>query len=135
MITWEIFKWAFLDSFFPRELRESKVEVFINFRQGGMNVLDYSLMISKFSKYTPSLVSNQGDEMSHLLTGVSDDLVEKCGSAMLDDNMNISCLMFRAQQVEESRLRRKNTEDKIPKYFESGSSKGRLEIEDTPRFK
>ena len=42
-ITWDILKTAFLESFFPREQREAKVEKFINLRQGGMIVKKYSL--------------------------------------------------------------------------------------------
>ena len=64
-----------------------------------MSVLDYSLKFTKCTKYVPSFVSNPRDEMSHFLTGVSDDLVEECHSAMLYDNMNISCIMVHSQQV------------------------------------
>ncbi|XP_069147021.1 uncharacterized protein [Solanum lycopersicum] len=49
--------------------------------------------------------------------------------------MNIFHLVVHAQQVEDSRLRRKNREAKRAKSFESGSSNGRLEIQDKPRFK
>ena len=49
--------------------------------------------------------------------------------------MNISHIIVHAQQVEESRLRRKNREDKRAKSFETGSSKGRLKIQDKSRFK
>ena len=73
--------------------------------------------------------------MSHLLTGVSYDLVEEFHYAMLHDNMNMSCLLVHVQQVEESRLRRKNIKATRAKSFESGSSKGRLKIQDNPRFK
>ena len=62
-VTWEIFKKAFLDRFFPREQREAMVEKFIKLRQGGMSVKEYSLMFVKLSKYTSSLVSNDRDEM------------------------------------------------------------------------
>ena len=77
-MTWEVFKRDFLDQFFLGELREYKVEEFINHYQGGMSVLDYSLKFIKFSKYAPSLVSNPRDEMSHFLRRVSEDLMEDC---------------------------------------------------------
>ena len=54
---------------------------------------------------------------------------------MLHENMNISHLTVHAQQVEESMFRRKNREDKRAKHFESGSLKGRLEIQYKPIFK
>ena len=40
LVTWEIFKKAFLDRFIPREKREAKVVEFTNLRQGGMSVLE-----------------------------------------------------------------------------------------------
>ena len=38
LITWDVLKTTFLESFFPREKREAKFEEFINLRQGGMSV-------------------------------------------------------------------------------------------------
>ena len=107
----------------------------INQRQGGSSVLDYYLKFINLSKYAPSLVSKPRDQMHNFLTGVYDDLVEECCSSMLNDNMNISHLMVHSQQVEESRLRRKNREAKRSKSFKSRSSKGRFEIQDNPNFK
>ena len=49
--------------------------------------------------------------------------------------MNISLLMVHDQQVEESRFKRKSQDDKRGGPFEGGSSKGRLDIQDKPRFK
>ena len=76
-VTWEIFKAAFLDWFIPREMREEKVVELIILRQGGKSVHEYSLEFVKFSKYAPSLVSNPRDQMSHFVTGVSEDLQEE----------------------------------------------------------
>ncbi|XP_049345422.1 uncharacterized protein LOC125809933 [Solanum verrucosum] len=42
-INWEVFKEAFLDRFFSLELREQKLVEFMNLRQGGMSVKEYSL--------------------------------------------------------------------------------------------
>ena len=73
-MTCEIFKATFLYRLFPREMKEEKVTEFINLCQGGRRVHEYSLEFVKFSKYAPSLVSNPRDQMSHFVTGVSDEL-------------------------------------------------------------
>ncbi|XP_049399690.1 uncharacterized protein LOC125863705 [Solanum stenotomum] len=44
--------------FFPRELREAKMEEFINLKQGNMNVNEYALKFTLLSKYAPSLAAN-----------------------------------------------------------------------------
>ena len=72
-MTWKILKKAFLDRLFPREKRETKVEEFINLRQGGMNLLDYSLKFTKVSKYAPFFIFDPKNKMSHFVTRVSDD--------------------------------------------------------------
>ncbi|XP_069144095.1 uncharacterized protein [Solanum lycopersicum] len=38
LVTWELFKTTFLERFFPREMREAKVEEFINLKQGPSTV-------------------------------------------------------------------------------------------------
>ena len=50
-VDWELFKKTFLEIFFPREIRETKVEEFINLKQGFTNVKEYSLKIVKLSRY------------------------------------------------------------------------------------
>ena len=40
-MTWNIFKKAFLDRYFPRDMREAKVIEFINLRKGGMSVHEF----------------------------------------------------------------------------------------------
>ena len=102
-MSWEIFKASFLDRFFPRDMREVKLVEFINLCQGGRSVHEYSLKFIKFSKYAPSLVFDTIEQMSHVLTGVLEDLQEDCHSAMLHDNMSISHLIVHARRVEEAR--------------------------------
>ena len=41
-VTWEVFKNAFLDRFFPRDKSEAKVVELINIFQRGMSVHEYS---------------------------------------------------------------------------------------------
>lgn len=42
-VFWEVFKVAFIDRFFPLELREINLVKLMNLRLGGMIVKDYSL--------------------------------------------------------------------------------------------
>ena len=116
-VSLEIFKKAFLDRFFPREMREPKVVEFINLRQGEMSVHEYYLKFTKFSKYVPSLVSDPRYEMSRFVTGVPDDLQKEFHSAMLHDNMNISYLMVNAKHLEEVRVKSKRRIDKRGRPF------------------
>ena len=134
-MTWEIFKKDFLDWFFPREMREAKVVVFINLLQGGMSVHEYSLKFTKLWKYASSLVFDPRDKMSLFVTGVTEELQEEFHSAMLHDNMNICRLMVHARRVEEARAKRKSRDANISRSFNGGSSKNSLEIQDKPRFK
>ncbi|XP_015060278.1 uncharacterized protein LOC107006166 [Solanum pennellii] len=134
-MTWEAFKNAFLDRFFPKEQREAKVEEFIKLLQGCMSVTEYSLKFIKVSKYASSLVSNDRDGMSHYVMGVSQELEEECHAAILHDNLDIYRLMVHAQQVDESHLRKRNKEVNKARSFESGSSKSMLDIPDKTMFK
>ena len=58
LVTWEVFKKAFLNRIFHRDKREYNVVEFINLSQGGISVHEYSLKFNKLSKYAPSLVSD-----------------------------------------------------------------------------
>ncbi|XP_015075587.1 uncharacterized protein LOC107019707 [Solanum pennellii] len=98
-VTWEMFKTAFLQRFFPREMREAKVEEFINLKQGSMTVREYSLKFVKLSRYATSLVSNNIDEMSRFLTGITRDVEEEFWAAMLHHNMDLSNFMVHVEQL------------------------------------
>ena len=50
------------------------------------------------------------------------------------ENMPIFRLMVHAQQVKETRAKRKSRDAKRARSFDGGSSKGWLDIEDKPRF-
>ena len=48
---WEAFSIANLDWFFPQELREAKIEEFVNLRKGRMLVKKYALKFHQLSRY------------------------------------------------------------------------------------
>ena len=70
-VDWGVFKSAFLDRFFPLELRERKMQEFINLRQRGMSVKEYSLKFTQLSKYAPTLVADSRAKMNKFVIGVS----------------------------------------------------------------
>ena len=93
LITWELFKTAFLERFFPRKMREARVKGVINIKQGSMTVREHSLKFVKLSRYATSLVSNNMDEMSRFLIGINEYLGEESRFTMLNDNMDLSRFM------------------------------------------
>ncbi|WMV14300.1 hypothetical protein MTR67_007685 [Solanum verrucosum] len=105
-IEWERLKSAFLDRFFPLELREPKVLEFINLSQGNMSVREYALKLTQLSKYAPSIVADHRAKISKYVLSVFDMVVKECCTAMLVHDMDISRLMMSGGQGR-SRFRQK----------------------------
>ncbi|XP_015087066.1 uncharacterized protein LOC107030212 [Solanum pennellii] len=119
-VTWELFKTAFVERFFPRELREDKIDKFINLKKGSMTFSEYSL---KFVK------------LSRSLTGIDEDLEEECSAAVLHDNMDFSRIMVHFQHLDESRKRKHSRVGNRSRQAEENfSRKCSTEITDKPRF-
>ena len=83
---WEEFKKAYLGKYFLYEMREVKVEEFINLTQEIMSLDGYFLKFTLFSRYAPSLVSNPMDEMIRFMTDVDDLVKEECHTTMLQND-------------------------------------------------
>ncbi|KAF3629505.1 putative pre-mRNA-processing protein 40A-like isoform X2 [Capsicum annuum] len=95
-IIWQEFQDAFLDKFFPLEMREANVEEFMNLGQGSMTIREYRLKFNQLAKYAPNLVADNRASMSKFVTGVSSYVVKECRSAMLNSDKNLSRLMTHA---------------------------------------
>lgn len=52
--------------------------------------------------------------------------MEECHASMPYDNMYLSHLMMHAQQIEESRIKRKNRDAKMERSYDGGTSKGNV---------
>lgn len=72
---WETFSKTFLDRFFPQELREAKMEEFVNLKQGRISVKEYALKFHQLSRYAPGLVSDMWARMRKFGFGLSRDLI------------------------------------------------------------
>ncbi|XP_049381677.1 uncharacterized protein LOC125846323 [Solanum stenotomum] len=68
-ITWECFNEAFVDKFFPRELREAKSQEFMNLTQGSMSVQQYRLKSTQRSRYALYMVADSRAQMNKFLYG------------------------------------------------------------------
>lgn len=78
-----IFEIAFLDRFFPHNMRKAKVEVFMNLKQYSMSVKKYSLKFPKLSMYALEMMVDLRFCMSKFIPGVSKLLIKKYRIAML----------------------------------------------------
>lgn len=78
---------------------------FMNFRQGGMRVKDYSLKFTKLFEYSQTLVENSIARMNKFVMGLSSMVEKECRTIMLHNDMYISILIVYAQKIEESKLR------------------------------
>ena len=99
-----------------------------------MTVREYSLKFLRLLRYATSLVSNNRDEMSRLLKGITKDLEEECRSAMIHDNLELFRLMVHVQQVEDSwkkmGARRPKTHDQADPS--NGSNKNNFAVREHP---
>ncbi|KAH0781537.1 hypothetical protein KY290_001135 [Solanum tuberosum] len=53
---WEDFSEAFLAHYLPQEVREARLDQFINMKQGTMSVRDFSHMYNSLARYAPDIV-------------------------------------------------------------------------------
>lgn len=90
LVTWEEFKRMFLDSFFPLELREAKIQESINLRQRGMSMRENALKFTKLFKYASFMVADHRAWMSKFISRVSDLVSKECKMAMMIKEMDIS---------------------------------------------
>ena len=78
---------------------------FMNLRQGGMSVQEYSLKFTQLSMCAPTMEANPRSRMNKFVIGVSIFVEKECRSAMLFNKMDISKLIIYGQQIKESKIR------------------------------
>ena len=93
---------------------------FINLKQGSMSVREYALKFNQLSKYAPQLVAELRSRMNKFVSRVSDLVNEECRAARLVSDMNFSCLMTYAEQLEGDKLRKRRSGESKRARFEGG---------------
>src|SRR5687767_12781856 len=121
--SWDEFKSAFLDHFFPLELREAKMREFMNLKQDNMTVREYSLKFTKLSKYATTIVANPRAKMSQFMSGLNDTLVNACRSAMMIKEMDIARLMTHIEEIKGQNMKERRVRE-FKRARQEGNSKG-----------
>ncbi|KAF3671405.1 putative hyoscyamine 6-dioxygenase-like [Capsicum annuum] len=119
---------AFLDKFFPLEMREAKIEEFMNLRQGSMTMKEHCLK-NQLSKYASDHMADLRSSMSKFVIGVSGLVVKDCRTAMLNRDMDLSRLMMHAQQIKAEKAKKRERVNKRARigsfsFSQSGSQGG-----------
>ena len=96
-ITWEDFKAAFLDCYFPLELKETKMREFLNLKQGNMSMREYALKFSKLSKYAASMMEDSRAKMGQFVSGIAELVGNECQTTLLVKEMDLPWLMTYAE--------------------------------------
>ena len=67
-----------------------------------MSALEYSLRFNSLARYASAMVADMGDRVHRFVKGLGPHLMDRCLTASLQDNMDISCIQAHAQNLEES---------------------------------
>jgi len=96
-MSWAMFEEAFLGCYFPRELREAKVQEFLTLKQKSMSVHEYSLKLTQLSHYALEMVADMRSRMSLFVDGFSRLSSKEGKASMLIGDMDIARLMIHVQ--------------------------------------
>lgn len=100
-VLYDVFSSAFFDSFFLQELREAKVDEFVNLRQGRILVKEYTFIFHQLSSYATVLMFSMRDRMCKFASRLCCKSIIESNVALLNKDMDISRLVVNMRRVEE----------------------------------
>ncbi|KZV33888.1 hypothetical protein F511_11098 [Dorcoceras hygrometricum] len=74
VITWEVFRTAFYQRFFPVYYRKDKGAEFANLRQGQLNIEDYVAKFTSLLKFAPHVAMNDEAQADQFINGLNPDV-------------------------------------------------------------
>ncbi|XP_070022258.1 uncharacterized protein [Nicotiana sylvestris] len=106
---WEDFSEAFFVHYFPREVREARLDQFLSLKHGDMSVRDYSHKFNSLARYAPDIVRTMRARGHHNVDGLGGHLIRDCRVASLLDDVDISRIQVFAQTTEDLSRRIRDT--------------------------
>src|SRR5262249_25847810 len=121
-ITWDEFLRVFREKYFPRHVRDQKVQEFLSLSQGSMSVQEYEAKFAKLEKFAPSICVDEQMRAAKFVYGLKGVLRSRVAS---QDHQTMSSAV-RATCLQEIEERRYQEDRKVSqKPFSSSSSQDR----------
>ena len=81
VIAWNVFRARFLDNYFPRDLRKQKAREFLELKQGGLSIGEYTSKFNELVQYCPQYqgVENEEELCAHYENGLRIEIKEMVG--------------------------------------------------------
>lgn len=70
------------------------------------------LKFTQLARYSPTIVADSRARMSRSVSGVSDDVIKQCRTTMLIKEIDLSRMMYHAQQIKKDKLKDKKRDNK-----------------------
>ncbi|XP_055808609.1 uncharacterized protein LOC129877149 [Solanum dulcamara] len=98
---WGEFVEAFLGHFLPPEMRRARVDRFLQLRQNGRSIRDYSLEFDSLARHAPAIVADMADRVHRYVMGLDRYLIDSCMAMASQPGMDIARVQAYAQGVED----------------------------------
>ncbi|XP_055822663.1 uncharacterized protein LOC129891359 isoform X2 [Solanum dulcamara] len=120
---WDEFTEAFISHFLPPEMRRARVDRFLQLKQRGRSIREYSLEFDSLAQHAHVLVADMTDRMHRYVMGLDRYLVDSCLVMAAQPGMDIARIQAYAQGMEE---RHKGHQSRQPKKARSTGYSGEL---------
>ncbi|XP_070036855.1 uncharacterized protein [Nicotiana tomentosiformis] len=99
LVGWRELSKAFLQQYFPIELRRANQDRFLRLEQGNMSGREYNMQFNSLAKYAPLVVAEMGDRVHPFVGGLGPHLINECTTSSMSPNMDIARIQAYAQSL------------------------------------